>query len=148
MCCITIKLAKLLWVPFRLLPRFYSSAPAYQTSVTSLLSDYRNTNFTLNDGLSEWKGDGGLWMFEQDSKILGLLQMKKRRTYWDLSSFVMNYQHRGSGYGKKMLECCIKNADAPVCLQVRQENPAYCLYKRLGFQTEGYADGRYFMKYQ
>jgi ribosomal protein S18 acetylase RimI-like enzyme len=87
-------------------------------------------------------------MLEENSSILGLLQMKKRRTYWDLSSFVINYQHRGNGYGKKMIECCIANADAPVCLQVRQENPAYCLYRGLGFQTEGFSDGRYYMKYK
>jgi len=136
-----------LWIPFRFLPRFYSSRPVLQADTASLLSEYRNTPFTLEDGYSEWKGDGGLLLLEKESHLLGLLQMKKSRTFWELSSFVIHNQHQRMGYGKEMLEYCLDNTTLPVCLRVKQENPAQLLYESLGFQTEGYTNGRYFMKH-
>lgn len=137
-----------MWVPFRTLPRFYSTRPAFQLSLTSLLSTYRNTGFTLQDGQSEWKGQGGLLFLEQENKLLGMLQMKRSRTFWELSSFAVNPQHQGFGYGKQMLQYALDHADAPVCLRVKQENPAQQLYDKLGFEKECHSDGRYFMKFQ
>ena len=147
LCCITIKLANLLWVPFRSLSRFYSCRPAFQEAVPALLSDYRQCSFTMQDGYSEWKGQGGLLFLHREETLLGLLQLKKLSTVWELSSFVVNPQFQGRGYGKGMLSYALNHVDTPVCLRVKQENPAQMLYKSMGFQTEACSNGRYIMKY-
>ena len=79
--------------------------------------------------------------------MLGMLQMKRSRTFWELSSFLVNPEVQGKGYGKQMLRYALDTADAPVCLRVKQENPAQQLYRSMGFEQESYADGRYFMKF-
>ena len=145
--CVTIKLAKLLWVPFRTLSRFYSTRPLFTTSVVNLLSDYRKTPFTLNDGLAEWKGEGGLMFFHEQETLFGMLQMKKMTSCWELSSFVLHPLYQGKGYGKEMLKSTLESVDLPVCLRVKQENPAQNLYKSVGFQLDGVSNGRYLMKY-
>jgi GNAT superfamily N-acetyltransferase len=129
------------------LPRFYSTQTAFQVSVPALLSTYRNTSFTLQDGLSEWKGSGGLLFLHQDASVLGLLQMKRSRTFWELSSFFVDPKEQAKGYGKQLLRYALENADAPVCLRVKQENPAQLLYSSMGFKTEELSDQRYYMKY-
>ena len=147
LCGFTIKLANLLWLPFRTLPRFYSTRTAFSASVVDLLSDYRKTSFSLEDGLSEWKGEGGLLFFHKQETLLGMLQMKKMRSCWELSSFVVHPQLTGMGYGKKMLQATLESVDSPVCLRVKQENPAQHLYQSMGFQIESISNGRYLMKY-
>lgn len=137
---------KLLWVPFRLLPRFYSSVPQFEASVPALLSDYRKTPFSIQDGYSEWKGNGGLLFLHKEDKLLGLLQLMRHRTFWELSSFVIHKDFQGMGYGRKMLNYGISNTDAPVCLRVQQENPAQELYRSVGFHTVSHTSGRYIME--
>lgn len=134
-------------VPFRYLPRFFSTCPQYQVAIPTLLSDYRQTPFTLQDGLSEWKGNGGLVFIEKDNSFLGMLQLKRSRTFLELSSFVMNPQFKGKGYGRALLESCLIAADMPVCLRVTQDNPAKHLYESVGFQVEEFSNQRYYMKY-
>ena len=73
--------------------------------------------------------------------------MKRSRTFWELSSFFVDPTQQGNGYGKQLLRYALDNADAPVCLRVKQENPAQRLYQSMGFQTEGLSDQRYYMKY-
>jgi ribosomal protein S18 acetylase RimI-like enzyme len=144
----TIKLAKLLWIPFRNLSRFYSTRPVFSASVVDLLSDYRKTSFCLQDGLSEWKGEGGLVFSHEQETLVGMLQMKKMKTCWELSSFVVHPRYQGKGYGKKMLKTTIESiSDLPVCLRVQQDNPAQHLYNSVGFETECVSNGRYIMKY-
>ena len=143
----TIKLANLLWVPFRNLSRFYSSRPAFQDSLPSLLTHYRGTPFTLQDGLCEWKGEGGLLFLHRQDMLLGMLQLKKLTSSYELSSFVLHPHIQGVGYGKHMLKETVTHLDSPVWLRVKQENPAQMLYKQIGFQTIAYANGRYIMKY-
>lgn len=143
----TIKLANLLWLPFRSLPRFYSTRPTFSASVVHLLSDYRKTNFTLQDGLAEWKGEGGLLFLHRQETLLGMLQMKKMSSCWELSSFVLHPHLTGMGYGKRMMKATLESVDSPVCLRVKQENPAQRLYQSMGFQIEMISNGRYLMKY-
>lgn len=73
--------------------------------------------------------------------------MKRSRTFWELSSFFIDPALQGNGYGKEMLHTVLNNTDMPVCLRVKQENPAQQLYKSLGFQIEALYDQRYYMKY-
>jgi ribosomal protein S18 acetylase RimI-like enzyme len=97
--------------------------------------------------LSEWKGAGGLLFLHQQSSILGMLQMKRSRTFWELSSFFVDPTEQGKGYGKQLLRYALESADAPVCLRVKQENPAQLLYRSMGFSKEELSDQRYYMKY-
>ena len=127
--------------------RFYGSRPLFTRSVTSLLSDYRNTSFSLEDGLCEWKGDGGLLFLHQQETLLGMLQLKKMSSFWELSSFVVHPHYQGKGYGKWMLQTALESTDLPVCLRVKQDNPAQHLYSSVGFENEGVSNGRYIMKY-
>ena len=76
-----------------------------------------------------------------------MLQLKDYERFWELSSFVMNPAVQGQGYGRAMLSQVLETVDSPVCLRVKQGNPAQRLYESLGFQTEGVGDGRYYMKY-
>lgn len=139
-------MAKLIWTPFQLLPRLFSVQPRLQTAVPTLLSEYRNTPFSLQDGLSEWKGTGGLLIAQQDEELVGLLRMDKYRTYWGLSSFVLDPAFRGQGHGMSMLKMATSIGD-PVLLRVQQDNPAYNLYRRGGFCDECVSNGRVLMKH-
>lgn len=58
--------------------------------IPKLLSAYRNTPVTWQDVLSESKGNGGLWVAHTPTDLIGLLRMDTRRTYWKLSSFVVD----------------------------------------------------------
>ncbi len=136
-----------MWVPFRSLPRFYSTHPTFYHAVPSLLTEYRDTPFTLEDGLSEWKGNGGLVFLEKDTQLLGMLQLKPSRTFWELSSFVLHQKYQGKGYGRALLESCLRATDRPVCLRVKQDNPAKRLYESVGFRVEELSNERYYMKY-
>jgi ribosomal protein S18 acetylase RimI-like enzyme len=111
-----------------------------------LLSEYRNTPFSLQDGLSEWKGDGGLLIAQQDDDLVGLLRMDKHRTYWGLSSFVLDSAYRGQGHGTVMLKLATNLGD-PVLLKVQQDNPAYNMYRRGGFHAQCVSNGRVLMKH-
>ena len=144
---ITIKLRKHFLVPFRSLNRLFSCSPLLQVGVPSLLSDYRQTPFTLQDGYCEWKGSGGLMFLEENHRFLGMLQLTKHSSFWELSSFVLRPETQGKGYGKQMLRHCIQALDDSICLRVKQDNSAKHLYESLGFQTESFSDGRYYMKY-
>jgi ribosomal protein S18 acetylase RimI-like enzyme len=117
-----------------------------QVSVPSLLSSYRKTPFTLQDGLSEWKGYGGLLFAMKDDTLIGLLRLDKHRTYYELSSFAIHAAFQGHGYGGQMLQHVIKNTDSPVWLRVQRDNPACTLYSRYGFETRDLIDNRVVMR--
>jgi len=112
--------------------------------IPSLLSQYRLTPFTLQDGLSEWKGSGFLYIAEERGSVAGIMRLDEKRTYWGLSSFIVNPELRGSGIGNKMLEL-IKTLDKPVYLNVQQDNPALNLYLRHDFKILEARNGRYHM---
>jgi len=120
--------------------------PNLRVEIPGLLSEYRNTPVTLQDGLSEWKGEGGLWIAEHDDHLVGLLRMDKHRTFWYLSSFVVRPEFQGKGYGKKLLRTATEYADKRVIERVKHENPAQEMYERNRFQEEYIRDGRRNMK--
>lgn len=117
-----------------------------QGSVSSLLSSYRKTPFTIQDGLSEWKGDGGLLFATKDENLIGLLRLDKHRTFYELSSFAIHPAYQSCGYGGKMLQHVIKTIDSPIWLRVHRDNPACALYLRNGFQQKELVNNRYLMK--
>lgn len=135
-------LQKLLWTPFQRIPP--------SNTVVRLLSAYRGTPFTYRDGLSEWKGDGGLLFATRDEEIVGLLRLDYRRTYTELTSFAVSPSMQGKGIGQQMLDSVITAATlshTPVYLKVKQDNPAQFLYSRNGFRRCAVSDGRYHMKF-
>lgn len=67
------------------------------------------------------------------------------RTYWRLSSFVVDPIYRGKGYGETMLRVATTSVVDPVSLQVLQDNPARQLYERHGFEEDCVSDGRSLM---
>ncbi len=117
-----------------------------RSSVPPLLTKYRNTPFTLQDGFSEWKGSGGLLLATKDDRLLGLLRLDQHRTYYELSSFVVDSSQRGMGCGKQLLQHAIDNLDLPIWLRVHRDNPACALYLRNGFQQKELVNNRYLMK--
>lgn len=119
-----------------------------RSSVPSLLTTYRKTPFTLQDGLSEWKGEGGLLFATKDENLIGLLRLDRHRTYYELSSFVVDPSHRGLGCGQQLLQYAIDNTDLPIWLRVQRDNPACALYLKNGFQQKEVVNNRYLMKLQ
>lgn len=117
-----------------------------RVSLPELLTAYRKTPFSLQDGLSEWKGNGGLLFATKDEDLIGMLRLDKRRTYYELSSFVIHPAYQSCGYGGKMLQHAIKNVDSPIWLRVHRDNPACALYLRNGFQQKELINDRYLMK--
>jgi ribosomal protein S18 acetylase RimI-like enzyme len=117
-----------------------------QVSVPSLLSSYRKTPFSLQDGFSEWNGIGGLLFATKDENLIGLLRLDKHRTYCELSSFVIHPAYQGHGYGGQMLQHAIQNSELPIWLRVHRDNPACALYLRNGFQQKELVNNRYLMK--
>lgn len=105
---------------------------------------YRETPFSIQDGLAEWKGQGGLLLATQGDELLGLLRLDQRRTYWALSSFVVNPAFRGHGVGSTMMDAVL-GCGVPIRLQVKQDNPAQWLYRRHGFREECVSNGRILM---
>ena len=119
-----------------------------RSAVPPLLSAYRKTPFTLQDGLSEWKGDGRLLFATKDQNLIGMLRLDQRRNYYDLSSFVIHPAYQGSGYGGQLLKYAIQTTDLPIWLRVQRDNPACALYSRNGFEQKDLFNNRYSMKYQ
>ena len=120
--------------------------PSDLEEIPRVLSEYRETNFTLQDGLAEWKGDGYLCLAEANNSFVGIARLDKFRTFWGLSSFVLNSKYRGFGYGSAFLKQ-IKDLEEPIHLRVKQENEsAIRLYEKEGFETIGHTEGRYLMR--
>lgn len=141
-----ITLAEIIWTPFKNVMRTVSTQSFLRSSVPALLTAYRKTPFTLQDGFSEWKGNGGLLFATKDEHLIGMLRLDKHRTYYELSSFVVNPAYQGSGYGGQLLKHATENVDLPIWLRVHRDNPACALYLRNGFQQKELVNNRYLMK--
>lgn len=123
-----------------------STSDHLRSSVPNLLTNYRKTPFSLQDGLSEWKGEGGLLFATKDENLIGLLRLDKHRTYYELSSFAIHPEYQGQGYGGQMLQHAITKSELPIWLRVHRDNPACALYLRNGFQQKELVNDRYLMK--
>lgn len=144
--CSKNTLVKFRWLPFTPnLARHFQVR--HMEDIPRILSEYRHTNVTFQDGLSEWKGDGYLCVGETDTSVVGLVRLDKFKSFWGLSSFVIDSKYRGFGYGSTFLNNIQQRLDDPIYLRVKQENEsAIKLYEKHGFETIGHSDGRYLMK--
>lgn len=75
-----------------------------------------------------------------------MLRLDKHRTYYELSSFVIDPTYQGFGYGGKMLEHVAKNIELPIWLRVHRDNHACALYSRHGFETQELVNNRFVMR--
>ena len=66
-----ITLAEIIWAPFKNVVNTVHKHGYLRSSVPILLSKYRNTPFTLRDGFSEWKGNGGLLFATKGENLIG-----------------------------------------------------------------------------
>ena len=124
-----------------------STYGSLRSSVPSLLSEYRHTPFTLQDGFSEWKGDGRLVIATKGERLIGLLRLDQYRNYYGLSSFVIDPAYQSFGYGGTLLKHAIETSDLPIWLRVHRDNKARNLYLRTGFEQKDLVDSRYSMKH-
>ena len=77
-----------------------------------------------------------------------MLRLDRHRTYYELSSFVVDPAYQSCGYGGKLLQRAIESTDLPIWLRVHRDNPACALYLRNGFQQKEIVNNRYLMKLQ
>jgi GNAT superfamily N-acetyltransferase len=141
-----IILAQLIWAPFKTIVRTVSTHGILRSRLPSLLTEYRKTPFTLQDGLSEWKGEGGLVLAVDEDDLIGVMRLDRRRTYFELSSFAVNPAYQGRGYGGQMLEHAISRTDMPIWLRAHRDNPACKLYSRHGFEARDLVNNRFVMR--
>ena len=137
-----IELATFHWISFAQVPRVLER----HLNVLRLISVYRNTPFTWQDGMSEWRGNGGLIFGMSGDECIGIMRLDAKRTYHTLSSFVISPSMRGKGIGSqwmRQLDCI----HTPIYLQVKQDNiHAIHLYEQSGFEMEDVSNGRYIMR--
>jgi len=133
-------LAKFYHIPFSLITKQKLS-----TDIPLMISKYRQTVFTLNDGLSEWKGDGFICIAEYNNSLAGIMRLDESRQSWGLSSFIVNTDLRGLGIGTDMLQS-LDYLTKPIYLKVKQDNHAVNLYLRSNFKVIETKNGRHNMK--
>jgi ribosomal protein S18 acetylase RimI-like enzyme len=73
-----------------------------------------------------------------------MMRLDEKRTYWGLSSFIVNPNQRGQGIGSMMLESL--KFTKPIYLNVKQDNRALDLYKKHKFKVIETKNGRHHMK--
>ncbi|HPB02133.1 MAG TPA: GNAT family N-acetyltransferase [Bacteroidales bacterium] len=83
----------------------------------------------------------------EDNKIIGGLVVNRTGMKGYIPENIIVYvavdsQMRGKGIGKMMIEKAIDLCDGDVKLHVEYDNPAKCLYERIGFKNK-YADMRF-----
>lgn len=100
----------------------------------------------MQDGLSEWRGDGRLLFATKDENLIGMLRLDRHRTYYELSSFVVDPAYQSCGYGGKLLQHAIGSIDLPIWLRVQRDNPACALYSRYGFEKRDLVNDRFVMR--
>ena len=130
-------------LPFSQVHKVLSESAFLQSTIPRLVSEYRNTPFTIQDAISEWKGDGSIILVKNHTKLLGIARLDRHRTFWELSSVIVNHQCRGCKVGSSILD----RIHLPLMLKVKQENDhAIHLYKKYGFKIDSHCEGRYIMK--
>ncbi|MBN1446314.1 MAG: GNAT family N-acetyltransferase [Bacteroidetes bacterium] len=98
--------------------------------------------FGLNGGLG-----GFALTAEDDGELVGALVMNRTGMEGYIPENILVYvavdaSKRGKGYGRRICEYAIEQADGNVKLHVEYDNPAKRLYERIGF-TSKYAEMRY-----
>lgn len=92
--------------------------------------------------VSPWvKNLFNIYVCRMDGQVAGFIQVSYlNRRQLHLDYIAVRKQYRGRGFGTLMLRKLVENvADAQqydIILEVKEGNPAHCLYKRLGFTDQ------------
>ncbi len=85
----------------------------------------------------------------QDEKVVGMIKKIDRKAYSEVLQFQLLPDYQGKGIGKRLLNDIISEAKTnskSVRLSVLKKNPAFLLYKQLGFEVIGEDKLEYFME--
>lgn len=83
----------------------------------------------------------------KDENLIGMMRLDKKRTYYELSSFVIHPAYQSRGYGGYLLNYAIQSTELPIWLRVQRDNPACALYLRNDFEIKDLTNNRYLMKH-
>ena len=85
-----------------------------------------------------------------DSERIGWYQQEESEKVINAISLFILPEYQGNGIGSKLLRNVINDSKIkrkPVYFEVEKVNPAFNLYKRLGFKVHGENELKYFMNY-
>ena len=100
---------------------------------------------------SEDEGFRKHWAREQikiiqcQGEAVGYIKIEQHPEHVLIDGIYVSEKWRRNGIGKKVLEDVINESSLPITLQVYKINPAYHLYRRLGFRVTVETDIRYHM---
>ena len=116
------------------------------------LGQYRDSKEDISKAVdyafSDVEGKGGFLLAAiKDGVVLGEVVINDSGMSGYIPEHVLVYiavdkKQRGKGIGKKLIEKAIKNCEGDISLHVEYGNPAYEIYKHVGFTTK-YAEMRY-----
>ncbi len=102
----------------------------------------------LDYAFSDNPSEGGFALAAfNDNKLVGALILNRTGMSGYIPENILVYvavdaECRGKGFGKKIVDRCIQEADGNVKLHVEYDNPAKRLYERIGFKSK-YAEMRF-----
>jgi GNAT superfamily N-acetyltransferase len=116
------------------------------------LGQYRDSKEDISKAVdyafSNAEGKGGFLLAAiEDGVVLGEVVINDSGMSGYIPEHVLVYiavdkKHRGKGIGKKLIEKAIEICQGAVSLHVEYDNPAFEIYKHVGFTTK-YAEMRY-----
>lgn len=92
--------------------------------------------------LKETASHGGFVLTaEEEGSIVGAVVMNQTGMDGYIPENILVYiavhgEHRGKGIGKKLMQKAIEVSNGDIALHVEPENPAFHLYKKLGFTNK------------
>jgi ribosomal protein S18 acetylase RimI-like enzyme len=84
---------------------------------------------------------GGIVTLEENDTLLGAVVLNKTGMTGYIPENILVYiavhhDHRGKGYGKKLIKHSLKYIKGDIALHVEPENPAKFLYEKMGFDNK------------
>ena len=85
--------------------------------------------------------DGHIMLLLNDDQIIGAVVINETGMGGYIPENILVYialhkDHRGKGHGKELMQRVIKVCNGDIALHVEPENPAFHLYKKLGFDNK------------
>jgi len=116
------------------------------------LGEYRDSKEEISKAVdyafSDVEGKGGFLLVAiENGVVLGEVVINDSGMSGYIPEHILVYiavdkKHRGKGIGKKLIQKAIEICDGDISLHVEYNNPAFEIYKHIGF-TSKYAEMRY-----